>query len=77
MVIIPLSTTQVIAVAVKNGDEVNILQANFIDYACNTNTNISERLTENGHPLTLNAETMRLMERNLPLAGSGPTGWRS
>ena len=75
MVIIPLTTTQVLAVAVQNGDEVTVLQANFIDYAFNTNTNISERLTKDGHPLTLNAETVRRMERNLPLTGSSTTGW--
>jgi Prokaryotic homologs of the JAB domain len=76
MVVIPLNEQQVLAVAVQNCDELNILQANLIDYAVNTNTNISERLVERGSPLRLNRETVMMMERSLPLIRSSMDGWR-
>jgi hypothetical protein len=55
MVIIPIvNDDQVLAVAVQSSQDLSIIQVNLIDYALNSNTNVTERLREAGIPLALN-----------------------
>lgn len=75
MVIIPLSDEQVLALVVENSTDLNILQANFIDHARNINTKITEKLTERGSPLTLDQETVMMIEQTLVAKISSGEGW--
>lgn len=63
MVIIPLKDNKVFAVAVQNCEDLDVLQANLIDYSLNTNTNLTDRLRKPGLPAYLNLETVRLIEQ--------------
>lgn len=77
MVLIPVvNDDQVLAVAVQSSQDLNILQVNLIDYALNSNTNVTERLREAGIPLALN-NNGETLEQIVSVTERSIGGWRT
>lgn len=77
MVLIPVvNDDQVLAVAVQSSEDLNILQVNLIDYALNSNTNVTERLREAGIPLALN-NNGETLEQIVLVTERSIGGWRT
>lgn len=75
MVIVPIGAEQVIAIAVEDSDELKILQANFIDYAQQTNMNVTQRVPTSSQ-LRLDQASVTMLADALPLTNTTLPGWR-